>query len=67
MSDAVFKLLVLMNKVSEQKNDFPTDEDSELDDEDDFDLRDVSSDVEIDPAELDIPSDDDDDEEGDSS
>jgi hypothetical protein len=34
------------------------------DDEDDYDLEDVSSDVEIDPAELDIPGDDED--EGDS-
>jgi FK506-binding nuclear protein len=33
------------------------DEDSELDDEDDFDLRDVSSDVEMDPEDV-IPSDD---------
>ena len=36
------------------------DEDPYDDDEseEDFDLRDVSSDVEIDPAELDVPSDD---------
>jgi hypothetical protein len=34
---------------------------SDDEDEDDYDLQDVSSDVEIDPAELDIPSDEEDD------
>lgn len=37
----------------------PFNDDSEMEDEDEFDLRDVSSDVELNPDELDIPSDDD--------
>ncbi|KAH8119202.1 FKBP-like protein [Phellopilus nigrolimitatus] len=45
-----------------QPTDFPGDDDSEFgSDEDGYDLRDVSSDVEIDAAELDIPGDSEDD------
>ncbi|KAI5123635.1 hypothetical protein M0805_001668 [Coniferiporia weirii] len=40
-----------------QQTDFPADDDSDFDDEDGYDLRDVSSDVEVDPAELDVLSD----------
>ncbi|KAA1472844.1 hypothetical protein DENSPDRAFT_930576 [Dentipellis sp. KUC8613] len=43
----------------DQSPEVPFNDDSEPEDEDDFDLRDVSSDVEIDPEELDVPSDDD--------
>ena len=34
----------------------PFNSDSEPEDEDSFDLRDISSDVEVDPEELDLPS-----------
>ncbi|TFY70995.1 hypothetical protein EVG20_g2012 [Dentipellis fragilis] len=44
---------------SDQSPEVPFNDDSEPEDEDDFDLRDVSSDVEIDPEELGVPSDED--------
>jgi hypothetical protein len=40
---------------------FNGEDDSDIDEEDDYDLREVSSDVEIDPDELEIPSDDEED------
>lgn len=36
----------------------PYDDEDETDEEEDFDLRDVSSDVEMDPAALEVPTDD---------
>ncbi|TFK54079.1 hypothetical protein OE88DRAFT_1723849 [Heliocybe sulcata] len=48
------------NYIDQNTNNVPFNDESEPDsDEEDFDLRDVSSDVEIDPSELDVPSDQD--------
>ncbi|KAI0051810.1 hypothetical protein FA95DRAFT_1602310 [Auriscalpium vulgare] len=52
------------NYIDQSPDNVPFNDESEPEDEDEdedgFDLRDVSSDVEIDPAELDVPSDEDD-------
>ncbi|OCH86119.1 hypothetical protein OBBRIDRAFT_761840 [Obba rivulosa] len=47
------------NYIDQTPMDQPPYDDDMSDDEDDYDLREVSSDVEIDPEEMDIPSDDD--------
>jgi hypothetical protein len=49
---------VLTHGIDQAGADFPPSDDEE---EDDFDLEDVASDVEVDPAELDVPSDEDED------
>ena len=59
VSDFVYLNSIILNSPVVQARDLPGDDsDSDLDDEEEFDLRDVSSDVEIDPEELEIPSDD---------
>ena len=50
--------LINSSIVDQQGYDQPPFDDEDDESEDDYDLRDVSSDVEIDPNELDIPSDD---------
>ncbi|KAI0769387.1 hypothetical protein BD413DRAFT_613934 [Trametes elegans] len=48
------------NYVDQSPQGNPYEDDEDMSDEEDYDLQDVSSDVEVDPEELDIPSDDED-------